>query len=188
MPEGTFDLQLSIREAVADEAEAIAAVRQAAANDLTRRYGPGLWSSNTTANVVMLAMKHGRVIIATDADAIVGTLTLSKRKPWAIDKSCFTRVKTPIYLTNMAVDPRAQFKGVGRALLADAEVRTLNWPGGSGQAIRLDAFDATAGAGPFYAKCGYSHRGHIVFSNAPLIYFERLLAPDRVRERDGRWF
>ncbi len=172
-------MQLSIREAVAAEAEEIAAVRMAAANDLTLRYGAGLWSSNTTENAVLLAMKHGRVIVATDAAAIVGTLTLSKRKPWAIEKSYFTRVKTPIYLTNMAVDPRAQSQGVGRALLADADLRARTWPGGSGQAIRLDAFDAAAGAGAFYAKCGYTNRGHIVFRNAPLIYFERLLDSTR---------
>lgn len=174
-------MQLSIREAVAAEAEAIAAVRMAAANELTRRYGPGLWSSNTTTNAVELAMKHGHVIIALHDGAIAGTLTLSKRKPWAIDKSYFTRVKTPIYLTNMAVDPRAQLQGVGRALLADADIRTRAWPGGAGQAVRLDAFDADAGAGPFYAKCGYVNRGHIVFRNAPLIYFERVLASDRDR-------
>lgn len=168
-------MQLSIREAVAAEAEAIAAVRLAAANDLTQRYGLGLWSSTTTTNTVLLAMKHGRVIIATNGEAILGTLTLSRRKPWAIDKSYFTRVKTPIYLTNMAVDPRAQFKGVGRALLSDADARARIWPGGAGQAIRLDAFDADAGAGGFYAKCGYRERGRIVFKSAPLIYFERLL-------------
>lgn len=177
-------MQVSIRQAVAAEAEAIAAVRMAAAADLTLRFGIGLWSSNTTATGVQLAMKHGRVIVATRADAIVGTLTLSKRKPWAIDKSYFTRVKTPIYLTNMAVDPRAQSQGVGRALLADAEIRTRTWPGGAGQAIRLDAFDAAAGAGPFYAKCGYTNRGHIVFHKAPLIYFERVLVSDH----ENRWF
>ncbi len=171
-------MQLSIREAVAAEAEAIAAVRQAAANDLTRRYGLGLWSSTTTTHAVQLAMKHGRVIIAVDASTILGTLTLSKRKPWAIDKSYFTRVKTPIYLTNMAVDPHAQFKGVGRALLTDADARARTWPGGAGQAIRLDAFNADAGAGGFYEKCGYRERGRVVFKSAPLIYFERLLAAD----------
>jgi len=170
-------VQLSIREAVAAEAEEIAAVRMAAANELTRRFGLGLWSSTTTTNAVMLAMKHGRVIIATHGPVIVGTLTLSKRKPWAIDKSYFTRVKTPIYLTNMAITPHAQSQGVGRALLADADVRTRTWPGGAGQAIRLDAFDADAGAGGFYERCGYRERGRIVFKSAPLIYFERLLPP-----------
>ena len=171
-------MQLSIREAVAAEAEEIAAVRMAAANDLTQRFGIGLWSSSTTTNLVMLAMKHGRVIIAANGPVIVGTLTLSKRKPWAIDKSYFTRVKTPIYLTNMAVIPDVQSQGVGRALLADADIRTRSWPGGAGQAIRLDAFDADAGAGGFYDRCGYRECGKIVFNSAPLIYFERLLPPN----------
>lgn len=168
-------MKLSIREAIAADAAEVAALRLAAANDLTARFGPGWWSSNTTENGVKLAMKRGRVIIATQAGAIVGTLTLSARKPWAINKSYFTSVKRPIYLTSMAVDPKEQGKGVGRALLADADGRVRNWAEGPGHAIRLDAFDASAGAGGFYAKCGYVERGRIVFRTAPLIYFERLL-------------
>lgn len=121
-------------------------------------------------------MKRGRVVVAVSEGVIVGTLTLSTYKPWAIDKSYFTRVKTPIYLTSMAIAPHAQGQGVGRAMLADAEMRTRSWPGGPGHAIRLDAFDANAGAGDFYAKCGYQERGRAVFRTAPLIYFERLLA------------
>ncbi len=167
-----MDVTLSIREAVAEQAAKIAAVRGAAAMDLTARFGMGMWSSNTTENGVLFAMKRGRVIIAVRDDAIVGTLTLSTYKPWAIDKSYFTRVKTPVYLTSMAIDPKAQRQGIGRALLADAETRARSW---SGQAIRLDAFDADAGAGDFYARCGYVERGRVVFRTAPLIYFERLL-------------
>lgn len=168
-------MNLSIREAVAADAEEIAAVRRAAAADLTVTFGKGHWSSDTTAKGVELTMKHGRVIVATDAGAIIGTLTLSTRKPWAIDTSYFTRVKTPIYLTSMAIDPKAQRKGVGRAMLADADHRARAWPGNSGNAIRLDAFDANAGAGAFYARCGYTERGRTIFRTAPLIYFERLL-------------
>lgn len=168
-------MKLSIREAVAADAAEIAALRVAAANDLTARFGQGHWSSNATENGVKLAMKRGRVIIATLAGTIVGTLTLSTRKPWAIDKSYFTPVKRPIYLTSMAVDPKEQGKGVGRALLADAEVRAATWPEAPGQAIRLDAFNADAGAGDFYVKCGYTERGRTVFRTAPLIYFEKLL-------------
>ncbi len=169
-------MKLSIREAVNADAEEIAAVRRAAAADLTARFGNGLWSSDTMAKTVLSAMKRGRVIIATDAGTIIGTLTLSARRPWAIDASYFTRVKTPIYLTSMAIDPKAQRKGVGRALLDDAEQRARCWPESPGQAIRLDAFDADAGAGAFYSKCGYTERGRTVFRTAPLIYFERLLA------------
>ena len=42
-------------------------------------------------------------------------------------------------------------------------------------AIRLDAFDAKAGAGGFYAKCGYTEVGRTSYRNAPLIYYQLLL-------------
>jgi ribosomal protein S18 acetylase RimI-like enzyme len=171
------DVLLSIREALHADVAEIAAVRIAAADALTARFGEGLWTSNTTENGVMLVMKHGRVIVAVRGGAIVGTLTLSTRKPLAINASYFTRVRTPIYLTSMAIHPQAQGQGIGRTMLADAEARARKWPGGAGQAIRLDAFNADAGAAGFYARCGYQERGRAVFRSAPLIYFERLL-PD----------
>jgi hypothetical protein len=46
------------------------------------------------------------------------------------------------------------------------------WPG---DAIRLDAYDAEAGAGKFYAKCGFRERGRVVYRKTPLIYFELIL-------------
>ena len=165
-------VDVSIRQAVVAEAAEIAAVRIAASEELTSRFGRGLWSSTTTEKGVLFAMKRGHVIVAVKDGAIVGTMTLSTFKPWAIDKSYFTKVKTPIYLTSMAIAPKAQRVGVGRALLAEADVLARAWPG---QAIRLDAFDADAGAGDFYARCGYVERGRTVFRTAPLIYFERLL-------------
>lgn len=169
---GGKSLNLSIREAVDADAGEIAALRVAAANDLTERFGKGFWSSCTTERGVLFGMKHGRVLIATKAGAIVGTLNLSMRKPWAINPAYFTRVKTPIYLTNMAVAPASQGQGVGRAMLLAAEEAVCKWPG---QAIRLDAFDADAGAGAFYAKCGYKERGRAAFRGVPLIYYELLL-------------
>lgn len=170
-------MKLSIREAVAADAAEVAVLRVAAAEDLTARFGQGFWSSNATEIGVLSAMKRGHVIIGTQAGTIVGTLTLSTRKPWAIDKSYFTPVRQPIYLTSMAVDPKAQGKGIGRALLTDVDTRARNWAESPGHAVRLDAFDASAGAGGFYAKCGYAERGRTVFRTAPLIYFERLLTP-----------
>jgi GNAT superfamily N-acetyltransferase len=117
-------------------------------------------------------MKHGKVLIATDAGAIIGTLTLSTRKPWAIEPAYFTRVKTPVYLTSMAVTPMLQSRGVGRAMLVAVDEAVRRWPA---QAIRLDAFDADAGAGAFYAKCGYQETGCAVFRGVPLVYYEKVL-------------
>ena len=42
-------------------------------------------------------------------------------------------------------------------------------------AIRLDAYDSTAGAGGFYARCGYREVGRVTYRGTALIYFESLL-------------
>ncbi len=72
----------------------------------------------------------------------------------------------------MAVLPARQRQGLGRNLLEQAKQIAKAWPG---DAVRLDAFDADAGAGGFYAKCGWTEVGKVVYRNAPLIYFEFLL-------------
>jgi hypothetical protein len=48
-----------------------------------------------------------------------------------------------------------------------------HWPA---DAIRLDAFDAEAGAGAFYARCGRREVGRTSYRNTPLTYFEFLIA------------
>lgn len=169
---GSPEVKLSIRAAVGADAAEVAALRVAAANDLTERFGKGFWSSIATEKGVLQAMKQGKVLIATKAGTIVGTLALSTKKPWAIDASYFTRVKAPIYLTSMAVEPKLQGQGVGREMLVAAEEMARGWPG---HAVRLDAFDADAGAGRFYEKCGYVERGRVVFRSVPLIYYEVVL-------------
>ncbi len=95
-------------------------------------------------------------------------------KPWAIDTAYFTAAKKPLYLTGMAVHPNLQRKGVGRLLLKEAEAIARAWPA---EAIRLDAFDSAAGAGPFYEKCGFREVAHVIYKKNPLIYFERILSP-----------
>ena len=42
-------------------------------------------------------------------------------------------------------------------------------------AIRLDAYKGPAGAGAFYAKCGFSERGRVSYRATRLIYYEMLL-------------
>ena len=62
--------------------------------------------------------------------------------------------------------------GLGRSALEDARAVAEEWPA---DAIRLDAYDAPAGAGRFYAKCGFQERGRIVYKSDPLVYYELLL-------------
>ncbi len=98
-------------------------------------------------------------------------LRLATKKPWAIDVSYFTPVKRPLYLTGIAVSVAHQRHGLGRRALEDACAIAEEWPA---DAIRLDTYDAKAGAGGFYARCGFLERGRAVYKGDPLVYYERL--------------
>ena len=175
-------MKLFFATATESDAPALAALHAAASEDLTNRFGPGFWSSPPSERGILAKMrkpKFSRTLIARSMVArsnphIVGTLRLHTMKPWAIDTAYFTAAKQPLYLTGMAVHPNFQRKGVGRLLLREAEAIARAWPV---TAVRLDAFDSAAGAGPFYAKCGFREVAHVIYKKNPLIYFERILSP-----------
>ena len=160
---------LTIIPVTPGDAAAIAAVRIAAADRLTRDFGEGHWSAHTNEAAVLRDMKASRVLAIHDAGEIIGTLTLQTKKPWAIDVSCFTPCTKALYLINMAVAPDRQRSGVGRALMAEALAAARAFPA---DAIRLDAYDSSVGAGPFYRKCGYTQAGGKSYRGVPLLYFE----------------
>ncbi|HET9274520.1 MAG TPA: GNAT family N-acetyltransferase [Gemmatimonadales bacterium] len=154
------------------EAEAIAALQTAVAEHLTARFGRGYWSSRTTARGVLGAMRQGRLVVGRMDGRPVAVACVGTRKPWAIDPAYFTPCARPVYLTNMAVAPEYQGKGIGRRCLGEAVEVARSWPG---DAVRLDAYDAAAGAGPFYAKCGFDFRGRASYRGTPHLYYELLL-------------
>jgi GNAT superfamily N-acetyltransferase len=151
-------------------------VRIAAADRLTRDFGEGHWSAHTNEASVLRDIKTSRVLAARDGNVIVGTLTLQTKKPWAIDATYFTSCQKALYLINMAVAPDRQRSGVGRALLAEALLVARAFPA---DAIRLDAYEAPAGAGGFYRKCGYAAAGGKVYRGVPLLYFELMTGAER---------
>jgi GNAT superfamily N-acetyltransferase len=159
----------TFREATPADAAALVALHNAVAEDLTARYGKGHWSGHGTERGVLYEMKIGRVFVQTNTSGILGTFKLDTRKPWAIDVAYFTQVAWPLYLQSMAVRPELQRTGIGRELIERATEVAKAWPV---DAIRLDAYDANAGAGGFYAKCGYSEVGRAVYRGTPLIYYE----------------
>jgi GNAT superfamily N-acetyltransferase len=162
-----------IDRATPARAAAIAALRNAAADQLTEQYGKGYGSGQCSDRGVRSDMQRGgAVYVARAGRTLLGTMTLAARKPWAIDLLYFAPGRVPLYLTNMAVAPEHQRTGVGRALLEEAVRIARQWPA---DAIRLDAFDADSGAGPFYAKCGFREVGRKAYRTVPLIYYELLL-------------
>ena len=150
----------------------IAALRSATAARLTATFGKGHWSHPVTERAVSRDIKSARVLVARRGSSIVATMTLATKKPWAIDLTYFTAVPRALYLHAMAVAPELQRQGIGRELVRDAIDVAREWPS---QAIRLDAYDASAGAGGFYAKCGFREMGRVTYRTVPLVYFELLL-------------
>lgn len=152
------------------DAEAIAALRVAVAEALTARFGRGQWSVAGTIASVEHALERGGLFVVRERGTIAATLILTTRKPWAIDPTRFTGTRRALYLTSMAVDPAQQRRGIGRGCLAAADGIARDWPA---EYIRLDAYDAEAGAGGFYARCGYREVDRVIYRKTPLIYYER---------------
>lgn len=165
-------MALRFRDATAQDVAAIAALLNAAAGALTARFGEGRWSAMTPERSVELSLRHARLRVGVEKTRIVTTLRLATRKPWSIDVAYFTAAQRPLYLTGMAVSVAHQRQGLGRAALDDARAVAAAWPA---DAIRLDAFDAPAGAGAFYERCGYEERARAVYRDDALIYFELVL-------------
>lgn len=155
------------------DARRVREVRAVAADDLTARFGRGHWSG---ASSLATLRKHARArqlhVVELEGE-IVATFTLSPRKIAFYSKSWFADPDaSALYLTNMAVRPDVQRRGIGRWIMG--RIENLARADGCG-AVRFDAYDADAGAGEFYRKCGYHcvHRGSI--GGTALEYYEKTL-------------
>jgi GNAT superfamily N-acetyltransferase len=165
-------MRISLREATPREAEAVAALRTEAACHLAKTHGRGHWSCAVPASTVLQRMRAGTVFLVGERGREVATFALTPRKPWSIDPSHFSAAHRPLYLVDMAVAPDHQGEGIGRACMAEVERLARAWPA---DAIRLDAYDAAAGAGGFYRRCGYREVGRALYRKVPLLYYEAVL-------------
>ncbi len=144
------------------------------AERLTAVYGAGPWSRASTDKGVRFEMRNSKLLVARAGDKVIATLRLTTKKPWAIDRKYFAVSQRPVYLLSMAVSPESQRQGIGRGCLAGVREICEQWPA---DAIRLDAYDAPAGAGPFYAKCGFKDVGRASYRGVALAYYELRLKP-----------
>ena len=170
------EMALVFETAREEDAAVLAEIRNNAANRLSEKFGKGPWSGGCTEKGILYGMRTSRMIVARENGEIAGTLSLHTKKPWAIDPAHFTKVNKPLYLTSMFVAVERQGTGIGRRLLEEAIEIAREWPV---DAIRLDAYDAKAGAGGFYAKCGFREVGRAKYKGVGLRYFERIISVKR---------
>jgi GNAT superfamily N-acetyltransferase len=155
-----------------DDVGAVVALRNAVAEDLTARHGIGHWSSKATEGGIRSDMKASSIYVLREDGGAVATLQLQTKKPWAIDRTYFGAIKRPLYLLAMAVEPSRQRSGIGRRCIEHAARICRDWPA---DALCLDAYDADAGAGEFYRRCGFTEVGRASYRHTALLYFELMV-------------
>ena len=166
-------MQMKLQSATAEDAESVAALRNAVSDNLTFRHGRGPWTAHCTTAGVLFDLRDALLLVALHRGEVVASLKLSTKKPLAIDLSYFSKVTRPYYLNGMAVAPDLQRQGIGRACLEQAAVLARRQ---KADAIFLGTFDQpTAGAGPFFFRCGYRETGRATRRDTALVYYEILL-------------
>ncbi|MDB6116125.1 MAG: GCN5-related N-acetyltransferase [Lacunisphaera sp.] len=165
-------MRVKLQSATAEDAESIAALRNAVSDDLTLKYGRGWWTSYCTTAGILSDLRHGNLLVALQRGEAIASLNLATTKPGATDRKYPSTAGRPLYLLSMVVAPDLQRQGVGRACMAEAEKLARRR---KADAILLVAPDHAAGAGEFYVKCGYRETGRGADRTAPLIYYEKLL-------------
>jgi GNAT superfamily N-acetyltransferase len=166
-------MPFSLQKAAQRDAARLAVLHTSVAEHLTSSHGMGPWSGDTSEKAVLFALRNMSVFVAREDQEIIATFRLTTKKPWAIDRSYFTDRQKPLYLLAMAVTPARQRQGIGRWCLEQAKRVAKDWPA---DAIRLDAYDAEAGAGGFYEHCDFAEKGRVTYRGAPLIYYEWLIS------------
>lgn len=165
--------KLACRVATFVDARTIESIRRAAAADLTARFGVGAWSSVTSLRRIQQLAGRGQIYLVEEARVPVATFLLADRRPPFCRLDWFADRKAPAcYMRHFAVHPERQGRGVGRLVLA--EIERLARARGA-EALRFDAYRGEAGAGPFYAKCGYAHVHSGSVEGVALDFYEKRL-------------
>jgi GNAT superfamily N-acetyltransferase len=159
----------SFRLATEGDIPALLQLRLAIDADQAKRFGTDRYTTTITEKSVARNLKSSRTVVVTRRGRIVGAVRMETKKPWAVDLKHFTPSRKAVYLHDVNVDPDLQRAGIGRQLIDRVKTEAKDWPV---EAIRLDAYDGPAGAGPFYKKCGFKQMGHAVYRGVPLVYFE----------------
>lgn len=163
---------LTFRLAAEKDIPALLKLRFAIDADQAERFGDDRYTTAISEKSVTRSLKSSRMLVATRRGRIVGLVSMGTKKPWAVDLKYFTPACKAVYLYNVDVHPDLQRTGIGRQLIERVKAIAKQWPV---DAIRLDAYDGAAGAGPFYKQCGFKKLGHTAYRGVPLVYYEFVL-------------
>jgi GNAT superfamily N-acetyltransferase len=176
-------MKVTIAEASQDDVAEILALRLAVGARMQERYGDDRWAPPITEGSVRRLFKGPRtrksdgetlikIIVGKSRGEIVALTRMQTKKPWAFDLKYFRSGAKALYLGDVEVSPKCQGQGIGTQLMAAVIDHARAWPA---DAVRTSAYDGAAGAGAFYARCGFRETGRVTYRKVPMIYFEMIL-------------
>lgn len=165
---------IALSPATTEDAEAIAALRNAVSDDLTFRHGKGPWTVHCTTAAVLRDLRDAKLYVVLRRDEVIASLALTKQKPWAAAPTGFTPALKPLYLTGLVVAPEFQRRGYGHACVDQAFKLAKRAKAGAVLASVFAHRDVTVGK--FFERCGFTEIGGASDRGVPSLYFEKTLA------------
>jgi len=176
-------MKITIGEATQDDVPEILSLRLAVGARMQERYGDDRWAPPITEGSVRRLFKGPRIrksdgetlikiIVGRSRGEIVALSRMQTMKPWGFDPKYFDCGAKAVYLGDVEVSPKYQGQGFGSQLMAAVIEHARVWPV---DAVRTSAYDGAAGAGPFYAKCGFREVGRVTYRKVPMVYFEMMI-------------
>lgn len=151
-----------IRPANAGEAEAIATLIHRAFGQYRGQLQPDSSALSESAESIQSAMATGTILVATQAGRIAGCVSVRRKADFA-------------YAGRLAVDPLDRGAGLGRALVARAEMLAREM---GADRLRVDVRLALAENRAFFRALGFVegfHRGHPGFIHPTYVELEKVL-------------
>ena len=162
-----------------EHAKAILEMRNASAQDLVKRLGPGHWGGNSRIQSIRerielgnpAALRPKTLFVATREGEAVGSLAVNTWPPGFWKRSLWQDPKAiGAGVFDLVVFPHLQGQGIGRFLMEGVEAKAqeadIEW-------VRLDAYADNPLSNGFYQALGYEDRGRIDVHGVELVLYEK---------------
>ena len=142
----SVDSAIQIRPALPQDSEVVLDILHRATDKLLAK-GIKQWTNHCEAESIREAIMTGEQFVAAEAGQLSAVFKLSSKS-----SNLVVEAARPgnLYLSQLAVDPASQNKGVGKMVMA----RVLQYADGLGKTLYLDCWAGNTKLKQFYKDCG----------------------------------
>ncbi len=170
---------LCFRPAEAGDAKAVATMRIAANEKLTRLLGPGPWTRKIHVGSIrerirdadVETLRRSTLFVLSDGDDTLGSVIVSTYSPGFWKQMYWQEGRAhALGVFNLVVHPDVQSQGLGKRVMNEverlAQAHSLAY-------VRLDAYAFNPYSVGFYRAIGYDERAQIDLRGCDLVLFEK---------------